>query len=91
MAADVLLSDDGVFQLWQHTDSLGNVSTYEVTWAQLNHDNLVQQAQTALANNRTYLNIGNPNNAQVTAQVAALTHQIQALIRFALSQFDGTN
>lgn len=56
-----------------------------------NKSTLTQQAQSALAANRAYLGITSPTNAQVAAQVKALTQQTQALIRFALNQFDGTN
>ena len=82
-----------------------------------NQITLRQQAQAALAtnaaalalpdptpNNTTYLAIGSPSNAQVVAQVRALTQQNNALvaqvtaltqqnnklIRLALSQFDAT-
>lgn len=50
-----------------------------------------QQAQLALVANRTYLGIAAPTQAQAVTQVHALTQQVQALIRLALSQFDGTN
>ena len=56
-----------------------------------NQRTLQDQAQTALATNRTYLAISSPTNAQVAAQVRALTQEVQALIRLALNQFDGTN
>lgn len=56
-----------------------------------NHAAVHQQIQTALANNRTYLNNASPTNPQVAAQVRALTQQSQALIRLALQQFDATN
>lgn len=56
-----------------------------------NQQTLQSQAQTALVNNRAFLAIGSPSNAQVSTQVKALTNQVQALIRMALNQFDGTN
>lgn len=56
-----------------------------------NQSTVQQQAQAALVNNRTYLAVGSPNNAQVVAQMRALTQQVQGLIRLALQQFDGTN
>lgn len=51
---------------------------------------LTQRAQNALTTNSTYLAIATPTNAQVTAQVAALTRQSSALIRLSLQQFDST-
>lgn len=56
-----------------------------------NQSTVQQQAQAALAANRTYLGIASPSNAQVAAQVKALTQQANGLIRLALQQFDGTN
>lgn len=53
-----------------------------------NRDTLVQRANTALANNSTFLAIGAPTQAQAVAQVQALTRQVNALIRFTLGQFD---
>jgi hypothetical protein len=51
---------------------------------------LLQKAQTALANNQTYLAIGGPTNAQVVAQVQALTRQVDALIRVAVGNLAST-
>ena len=48
------------------------------------------QAQNALANNTTYLAIGTPTNAQVVAQVQALTRQSNGVIRLLISQLDAT-
>lgn len=42
---------------------------------------LADAAQQALADNATFLAIGTPNNAQVLAQVRALTRQSNQLIR----------
>jgi len=50
---------------------------------------LLQQAATALANNQTYLGIGSPTTAQAVSQVAALTRQVDVLIRFAIQNFSG--
>lgn len=51
---------------------------------------LATKAQAALTNNETYLGIGSPTNAQVVSQVAALTRQVNALIRLAINQLDST-
>lgn len=57
----------------------------------VNQQTLQQQAQAALANNRTYIALSAPSTAQNTAQIKALSQQMQALIRMALGQFDATN
>ena len=49
------------------------------------------QANTALDNNRTYLAVATPTVAQVTAQVRALTQQMNGVIRLVLGKLDGTN
>jgi hypothetical protein len=49
-----------------------------------------QNAKTALANNTIYLALNPPTQAQVVAQVAALTRQVDALIRLAVGDFTGT-
>lgn len=53
-----------------------------------NRTTIQTQAATALTNNRTYLAIGSPSNAQVVAQVRALTNQSQGVIRLLLNQLD---
>lgn len=57
---------------------------------QANLQSLLQKAQTALTANQTYLGIASPSNAQVVAQVAALTRQVNALIRMAANQLSST-
>lgn len=61
----------------------------------MNGDAATQQtirnaAQNALANNATYLGLVSPTQAQVVAQVAALTRQVDALIRLTIGNFSGT-
>jgi hypothetical protein len=56
-----------------------------------NQQTLLQKAGNALANNATYLGLGTPTNAQVVAQVAALTRQVNALIRLTIGQLDSTS
>lgn len=52
-----------------------------------NYGTLIQRANTALTNNQTYLGIASPTTAQAVAQVAALTRQVNGLIRFTLNNF----
>lgn len=49
------------------------------------------QAANALANNRTFVALASPTNAQVVAQVKALTRQNNGIIRLLLNQLDGTD
>lgn len=49
------------------------------------------KASTALADNKAFLAVASPTNAQVVAQVKALTRQNNALIRLALNRFDATD
>jgi hypothetical protein len=55
-----------------------------------NKATLQQQATTARANNATYLAIASPTNAQVAAQVRALTQQNNAIIRLLTNALDAT-
>ena len=48
------------------------------------------RAQTALTTNQTYLALSSPTTAQNTAQIKALTRQMDAMLRFLLNQFDST-
>ena len=59
--------------------------------ANANDTTIREQANTALDNNRTYLAIASPTNAQVAAQVRGLTQQMNGVIRLVLGKLDGTN
>lgn len=52
---------------------------------------LRSRASTALGDNRTFLNLASPTNAQTLAQVKALTKQMNGLIRLTLNKLDGTD
>lgn len=52
---------------------------------------LEQIMETALAGNAAYLGRTNPTVAQNTAQVQALTRQVSALVRTALSRLDSVS
>lgn len=54
--------------------------------AQVNAGVLQQRAMTALGNNAAYLAIGAPTAAQAIPQVAALTRQMNGVIRLLLAQ-----
>lgn len=66
------------------------VETFTVTTpvTQDNAEALWAKAQTALSNNATFLAIASPSNAQIAAQVKALTRQVNALVRLQLAAFD---
>ena len=55
-----------------------------------NKTTIESQALTALANNKTYLGI-TPTTAQNTAQIKALTRQMNGVIRLLLNKLDGTD
>jgi expansin (peptidoglycan-binding protein) len=57
---------------------------------QANRATLEQQAATALTGNRDFLALASPTNAQVVAQVKALTRQNNGVIRLILGRLDGT-
>jgi predicted ATPase len=54
-----------------------------------NEETLQEQAFQALQNNRDFLAIGTPTNAQVLTQVKALTRQNNGIIRQLLGFLDG--
>jgi hypothetical protein len=56
----------------------------------VNQQALAGKAQAALAVNATFLGLASPSTAQNTAQVQALTRQVNALVRLVLDQFDTT-
>lgn len=58
---------------------------------QANRTTLEQQAVGALDTNRTFLAIASPTNAQIVAQVKALTRQNNGFIRLILGRLDGTS
>jgi hypothetical protein len=61
----------------------------QIAQAVANRATLESHIPTAIANNVTYLGLASPTNAQVVAQVQALTRQIDGLVRLLYSgQFD---
>lgn len=57
----------------------------------VNAQSLQSKASTALTGNSTYLGLSSPTTAQAVAQVAALTRQMNALIRLQLNLLDSTS
>lgn len=55
-----------------------------------NEQTIRQQAASALASNRAYV-ASTPTAAQTTAQVKALSRQVNGLIRLLLNQLDATD
>lgn len=66
-------------------------ATYTRPVEQTNADTLREQALQAMVNNRTFLALATPTNAQTVAQVKALTRQNNAIIRMLLGHFNGTD
>lgn len=56
-----------------------------------NRTTIEGQALNALQANRDFLALATPTNAQVLAQVKALTRQNNGIIRLALNKLDGIN
>lgn len=59
--------------------------------AETNDRAIRDQAAQAMVGNRAYVALAAPTAAQTTAQVKALSQQMNALIRLALGQLDATN
>lgn len=53
-----------------------------------NKTTIESQALTALTNNKTFLALSAPTNAQTLAQVKSLTRQMNGVIRLLLNQLD---
>lgn len=56
-----------------------------------NERTLRAQAANAMAANRAFTELAPPSNAQVIAQVKALSRQVNALIRLELQELSGTD
>jgi hypothetical protein len=56
-----------------------------------NENTLRDNLRQALSDNKAFLAIASPTNAQLLAQIKPLTRQVDALMRIALGQFDGTD
>lgn len=56
-----------------------------------NRTTIETQAAAALAGNKTYAALATPTAAQTTAQVKALSRQVNGVIRLLLGQLDATD
>lgn len=72
-------------------DGTRSVIPYQTTPEADNYDSILASARSALAANRTYVALASPTTAQTTAQVKALSRQVNGLIRVLLASFDGTD
>lgn len=73
-----------------NADGSRTLVTETLTPEVANQQSLIGKAQAALTGNATYLAVASPSTAQNTAQVQALTRQVNTLVRLLLSQFDTT-
>lgn len=78
----------------QTYDDKGNLVTehdLEIPAESVNRDAVEATARSALAANRTFVALASPSAAQSTAQVKALSRQVNGLIRVLLGAFDGSD
>jgi hypothetical protein len=74
------------------SDEAAEVLTQSATATRVSNAATIRtQAANALAANRTFIALTAPTNAQVVAQTKALSRQMNALIRLALGNLDGTD
>jgi hypothetical protein len=72
-------------------DGTRTVVNYESSPIEDNYDAIMAAATNALSTNRAYVALASPSAAQNTAQVKALSRQINGLIRHLLGDFNGTD
>lgn len=70
--------------------TLINAYVFDPNWAGGIQGFLLSKAASAISGNVTFLAIASPTTAQVTAQMKALTRQIDVLMRLAANQLDST-
>ena len=81
--ADVLIE--------QRPATAQEVATYEQAETNATIAELRDQATKALDKNKTFLALDPPNNAQMAAQIEALTKQMNGLIRQVIGPWDDIN
>lgn len=75
----------------QTFDQTGKLVSEEVVQVDVTGDAIRDNARQALAGNRTYVGTATPTAAQTTAQVKALSRQVNGIIRLLLNELDGTD
>jgi hypothetical protein len=92
---EILLYEDDqqqVFKTWDKDPAVFSLRSVAKPGSPgANRDQLTSRAQAALASNVVYLALGAPTAAQNTAQIKALTRQVDALIRLVIGQLDTTS
>lgn len=78
------------YEVWKN-GALQSSTPVTIPDSVANQRTVVTQALNAMANNRTFIALASPTNAEVVAQVKALSQQSNAIIRMLLGQFDATN
>lgn len=93
-----VLNDDGSVEVTDENGTTVEAPTAETIdaatrilarqTAEQNASTLEDRIRQELANNKTFLDIANPTNAQNATQLKNLTRQVNALFRFQLGEFD---
>lgn len=71
---------------WNYDGSTFTVGAFAPTV----RESLLSKVNAAMNSNQTFLALGAPTNAQLSAQVTSLTRQVNALIRMVAEQLDST-
>lgn len=66
-------------------------TTFTEPTVDTNRSTLLSKAQAAIQSNETYLAIASPTSAQAEVQVAALTRQVNALLRLVANELSSTS
>jgi len=90
-----LVETTPTFRRYRVTDGAGQAVgediEYILTTEQQNAQTIINRAATAVTNNQAFLAISSPTAAQVSAQVNALTRQVDGIIRYLFNILDGTD
>lgn len=88
-----LISEDANVQVWAtRTVNGGTVESRVKAGSDADRGQQLQvRLQQAIAANSTYIALASPTVAQNTAQLKAISRQVQALLRMRLGQFDSVD